>query len=74
MTATEILEQVKAWPPWERRKFFKRVRALEKAINHPESKANRRARRPEAAARRLRIFREQVLANPVLAARDQERS
>ena len=33
MSANEVLEQVKALPPRERRKFFERVHELEKTID-----------------------------------------
>lgn len=74
MSAIEVLEQVKALPPRERRKFFECVHELETAIEvGPAGKPKRRIRRPDAAARRRRIFGDKVLPNLVLLARDEER-
>jgi len=74
MSANEVLEQVKALPPQERRKFFTRVHDLETAIEAPlNGKQKRRIRWPDAAARRRRIFGDKVLPNLVLLARELER-
>ncbi len=72
MSANEVLEQVKALPPRERRKFFECVHELETTIDaQPNGKGKRRVRRPNAAARRRRIFGDKVLPNLVLLAREQ---
>jgi hydroxyacyl-ACP dehydratase HTD2-like protein with hotdog domain len=72
MSATEVLEQVKALPPRERRKFFAHVHDLETAGQAPPNgKQKRGIRWPDAAARR-RIFGDKVLPNLVLLAREQE--
>jgi hypothetical protein len=50
MSANEVLEQVKALPPDERRKFFDCVRELEATIEaQPNGKRKRRVRWPDAA-------------------------
>jgi hypothetical protein len=74
MSANEVLEQVKALPPRERRKFFTRVHDLETASQAPSNgKQKRRVRWPDAAARQRRIFGDKVLPNLVLLARELER-
>jgi hypothetical protein len=74
MSANEVLEQVKALPPRERRKFFDCVRELETAIaRKPAGKRRRLIRWPDAAARRRKIFGDKVLPNLVLLSREQER-
>jgi len=57
MSANEVLQQVKALPPRERRKFFKRVHDLETAIEaEPSERKKRRVCWPDAAARRRGIL------------------
>jgi hypothetical protein len=74
MSANEVLEQVKALPPRERRKFFACVHELETTIDSKlNGKRKRRVRWPDAAARRRRIFGDRILPNLVLLAREQER-
>jgi hypothetical protein len=73
MSANDVLEQVKALPPRERRKFFECVRELETAVEGRAGARKRRVRWPDAAARRHRIFGDKVLPNLVLLAREQER-
>ena len=74
MSANEVLEQVKALPPRERRKFFAGVHELETALEaEPAARRNRPIRWPDAAARRRRISGDTVLPNLVLLAREQER-
>jgi len=74
MSATEVLEQVKALPPRERRKFFAHVHEIETASQAPSNgKQKRRIRWPDAAARQRRIFGDKVLPNLVLLARELER-
>jgi len=74
MSANEVLEQVKALPLRERRKFFACVHELETAIElAPAAMRKRRIRRPDATARRRRIVGDKVLPNLVLLAREQER-
>ena len=71
MSAHDVLEQVKALPPRERRKFFDFVHDLETA--EPIAPRHRRVRWPDAAARRRRIFGDKILPNLVLLAREEER-
>jgi hypothetical protein len=74
MSANEVLEQIKALPPRERRRFFECVHELEGAICQPlPPRRKRPVRWPDAAARRRRIFGDKVLPNLVLLAREQER-
>jgi mRNA-degrading endonuclease RelE of RelBE toxin-antitoxin system len=74
MSANEVLQQVKALPPRERRKFFEFVQELEMEVEaQPSVKRKPRVHRPDAVARRRRIFGDKVLPNLVLLARDQER-
>jgi hypothetical protein len=73
MSANEVLEQVKALPPRERRKFFERVHELESVVD-TKAAGNRKRRIlwPDAAARRRKISGDKVLPNLVLLAREQE--
>jgi len=74
MSADEVLEQVKALPPRERRKFFAHVHEIETASRaQANGKQKRRIRWPDAAARQRRIFGDKVLPNLLLLAREQER-
>jgi len=74
MSANEVLEQVKALPPRERRKFFAGVHELETALEvEPAARRKRPIRWPDAAARRRRIFGDKVLPNLVMLAREEER-
>jgi hypothetical protein len=74
MSANEVLQQVKALPPRERRKFFDCVHELKTEVEvQPFARRKRRVRWPDAAARRRRIFGDKVLPNLVLLAREQER-
>jgi hypothetical protein len=74
MSANEVLEQVKALPPRERRKFFAGVHDLETTIDsRANGKHKRQVRWPDAAARRRRIFGGKTLPNLILLAREQER-
>jgi hypothetical protein len=74
MSATEVLEQVKALPPHELRKFLARIHALETKLEvEPAAKRKGPVRRPDAAERRRRILGDKVLPNLILLAREQER-
>jgi len=69
--ARELLEQVKALPPRERRKFVLAVLTLEEeAASHAKSKA-RRVKWADVEARAQRIFGERVLPNLVLLEREE---
>jgi hypothetical protein len=71
MSAHDLLEQVKALPLRERRKFFDCIHELESV--RPIVQRHRRIRWPDAAARRRRIVGDKILPNLVLLARDEER-
>jgi hypothetical protein len=72
--ANEVLEQAKALPPRERRKFFAHVHDLETASQAPSSGKHKRCiRLPDAAARQRRIFGDKVLPNLVPLGRELER-
>jgi hypothetical protein len=73
MSASEVLEQVKALPPRERRRFFESIHELEGAICTPSLQRKRPVRWPDAAARRRKIFGDKMLPNLVLLSREQER-
>jgi len=74
MSANEVLEQVKALPPRERRKFFAGVRELEAVLEvEPVARRKRPVRWPDGSARRRRILGDKVLPNLVLLARERER-
>jgi hypothetical protein len=74
MSANEVLEQVKALPLRERRKFFAHVHELEMVVDARSAGKNKRPIRwPDATARRRRISGDKVLPNLVLLAREQER-
>jgi hypothetical protein len=47
VSATELLEQVKALPPAEQRKFFERLQRLERKVSAPAAK--RKSRRGQRA-------------------------
>jgi|GEM_PF-721473 len=74
MSANEVLEQVRALPPRERRKFFANVHELEMTVHtRPGGKQRRQVRWPDAAGRRRRIFGDKVLPNLALLTRELER-
>jgi hypothetical protein len=74
MSANEVLEQVKALPLRERRKFFECVHELEMATEAASSTGRKRKIRwPDATARRRRVSGGKVLPNLVLLAREEER-
>jgi hypothetical protein len=74
MSAIEVLEQVKALPPRELRRFLAGVHAIETALElEPVARRKSPVRRPDAAARRRRILGNRVLPNLVLLAREEER-
>jgi len=73
MSAIELLQQVKALPPRERRKFFACLDELETSLEANTPARRKRVRWPDAAARRRRIFGDKILPNLVLLARKQER-
>ena len=71
MSAFELLNQVKALPARERRKFLTAVLTLEEA--EPMAKwpaKTKRVRWPDVEARAKRIFGDRVLPNLVLMERE----
>jgi hypothetical protein len=67
-----VLEQVKALPPRERRKFSEGIHELEAVLERQQvPRRHRRVRWPDAGARRRRIFGNKVLPNLVLLATEQ---
>ena len=73
MSATELLEKVKALPPLERRKFFARVHDLEENLAiKPAHREKKPIHWPDAEARRRKIFGDKILPNLVLLAREEE--
>lgn len=74
MSAHDVLEQVKALPRQERRKFFEYVQELEATVEaEPAARRSHRIRWPDTAARRRRIFGDKILPNLVMLAREEER-
>jgi hypothetical protein len=73
VSASELLERVKALPSRERQKFLEGVRELEQRLTLSASARKKPVRWPDAAARRRRIFGRKTLPNLVLAAREEER-
>jgi hypothetical protein len=74
MKRVELLNQVKALPPGERRRFLAAVRTLEKQDVAPTSASARpkRVTWPDVEARARRIFGSRVLPNLVLIDRQDE--
>ena len=73
MSANEVIEQVKALPPRERRKFFKRIHDLETRLENESLVARKsRVHWPDGEARRAKIS-VRPLPNLVLKAREEER-
>ncbi len=71
MSAKDMLQQVKAWPPQERLKFFGCVQEVEGEAAVPSSARGKRpVLQPDAPARRGGIFGGKVLPNLVLLAGD----
>jgi hypothetical protein len=69
MSAVELLKQVKALPPRERRKFFLAVLSLEDGAPARSPRITRRVQWPDVQARAKRIFGDCVLPNLVLSER-----
>ncbi|MBI4662293.1 MAG: hypothetical protein HY735_26025 [Verrucomicrobia bacterium] len=69
----ELIEEVKALPPRQRRKFIESVRKLDPTSATPEPRLPKKAIRwPNAAGRRRKIFGNKVLPNLVLLERNEE--
>ena len=72
MSTTELLEQVRALPARERRKFVRGILALEEAPPAGTSEQIKAVRWPDVEARARRIFGERTLPNLVLLEREEE--
>lgn len=71
MSATELLEQVRALPARERRKFVSAVLALNERSPMASGQKAGRVRWPNVETRARRIFGSRVLPNLVLAEREE---
>lgn len=71
MSATELLEQVRALPVRERQKFVLAVLALKERRPALAARKSRRVRWPNVEARAQRIFGVRVLPNLVLMEREE---
>ncbi len=71
MSATELIEQVRALPVREREKFVVAVLALPERRAGASVRKNKRVRWPDVEARARRIFGARVLPNLVLLERDE---
>ena len=72
MSTTELLEQVRALPARERRKFVLGVLALGETPPAGSAEQIRPVRWPDVEARARRIFGERTLPNLVLLEREEE--
>jgi hypothetical protein len=70
MKPAELLNEVKALPPGERRRFLAAVRTLEERDSAPAR--SKRVTWPDVEARAKRIFGNRVLPNLVLVERQEE--
>ena len=70
MSAVELLKQVEALAPRERRRFVLAVLALEERMPSRSERTARRVKWPDVEARAKRIFGDRVLPNLVLAERE----
>ena len=66
MSAVELLDQVKALPQSERRKFVMSVLLLEEFQPSSLSKPAKRVKWPDVEARAKRVFGDRMLPNLVL--------
>jgi hypothetical protein len=71
MSATELIEQVRALPVRERQKFVLAVLALKESRPVTGMRKNKRVRWPDIEARARRIFGARVLPNLVLLEREE---
>jgi hypothetical protein len=71
MSATELIEHVRALPLREREKFVLAVLALNQNRSATVGRKNKRVRWPDVEARARRIFGARVLPNLVLLERDE---
>ncbi len=69
MSTAELVEQVKALPARERRRFVEMILALEEELR-PASEPLKRVRWPDVQARARRIFGNKIMPNLVLLERE----
>jgi hypothetical protein len=70
MSTGELIKQVKALPPRERRKFLSAVLALEEAQSARHATNPKRVKWQDVEARAKRIFGNRILPNLVLLERE----
>ena len=73
MSTAELVEQVRALPARERRRFVEIILALEEDFTTSSAPA-KRVKWPDAEARAKRIFGDRVYPNLVLLERDESSS
>jgi len=74
MSAGEIVKQVKALPPSERKKAFTAILTLEEDVPAHRPTKTKRVKWPDVEARAMRIFGNAILPNLVLLEREEEGS
>ncbi|MEK6406475.1 MAG: hypothetical protein AABN34_05885 [Acidobacteriota bacterium] len=72
MSTGELIKQVKALPPRERRKFLSAVLALEEDQSARPATNTKPVKWPDVEARAKRIFGNRILPNLVLLEREEE--
>ena len=73
MSTAELVEQVKALPARERRRFVEMVLALEEDLT-PSTASPERVKWPDVEARAKRIFGNKIMPNLVLLEREESSS
>ena len=72
MGTGELIKQVKALPPRERRKFLSAVLALEEEEAERSATITKPVKWPDVEARAKRIFGKRVLPNLILLEREEK--
>jgi mRNA-degrading endonuclease RelE of RelBE toxin-antitoxin system len=72
MSTSELVKQLKALPPRERRKVVKAILALEENEPTGQPMKTKRVKWPDVEERARRIFGNRVLPNLVLLDREEE--
>ena len=73
MSTAELVEQVKALPPRERRRFVDIILTLEEDLT-PSTEPPERVKWPDVEARARRIFGNKIIPNLVLLEREESSS
>jgi len=73
MSTAELVEQVKALPPRERRRFVEIILTLEEDLT-PSTEPPERVKWPDVEARAKRIFGNKIMPNLVLLEREESSS